>query len=101
LIVYGKSSYLVYRFGKEFIIHNREKNFRQGHTHIRSYNVCKTIIDNLIKRKLPKTRNYYLLRSHIRLSTDDKYSTKIETLIHTRKNKGTPGYRNINTGVKK
>ena len=43
--------------------------------------MAKTIIDNCIKKKTPKTSNLYLLTSHIRISTDEKYIKRIEELI--------------------
>ena len=35
--------------------------------------MSKTIINNCINKKTPKTNNLYLLESHIRISNDDKY----------------------------
>ena len=71
--VFERKEYIILRMKKGYIVYNQNKSFKEGHTHIRSYNVAKTIIDNCIKGKVPKTRNTYLLESHIRIMNDDKY----------------------------
>ena len=68
--------------------------FEIGHTHVKGFEMCKVIIDNVIKKRRPKTQNIYLLTSHIRISTDDKYKQIIEELIQAKKSKGKQVYRN-------
>ena len=68
--------------------------FSKHQSHIRTYGMAKTIIDNCIKKKTPKTSNLYLLTSHIRISTDEKYIKRIEELIEAKKNKDKIKYIN-------
>ena len=76
------------------LLYNTKKNFKNGHTHIQSFDMAKTIIDNCIKKKTPKTSNLYLLTSHIRISTDEKYIKRIEELIEAKKSKDKIKYIN-------
>jgi len=68
--------------------------FEKAHTHIRSKMIAKTIKNNVLHDRFPKTRNEYLLTSHIRVSSNENYIKKIEQLINTRKNKGAQKYVN-------
>ena len=43
-----------------YIIHNTNLPFEKAHTHLNSYKMAKTIIDNCLKKKRPKTNNLYL-----------------------------------------
>lgn len=97
MIVYSINQFNVYNQGKEYIIHNTDYQFKLAHTHIRQLRVCKQIIKNVIKNKIPKTRNTYLLRSHIRISDKKDYIEQLERIIdkHKRKQK----YFNVNKGV--
>ena len=54
----------------------------------------KTIIDNVLRHKKPKTKNLYLLHSHKRLSDDPRYIRFIDDIIASKKNKDKRGYRN-------
>lgn len=96
--VYEKSHYIILRVksGKKigYIAYNTKKEWEEGHTHLESFNMAKTIIDNVIKHKRPKTKNLYLLHSHVRLSDDLAYVKFIDEIINAKKNKDKRGYRN-------
>ena len=49
--------------------------------------MCKVVIDNLIKKKIPRTDNIYILTSHIRVSNDKEYIKEIEQMIRKKKSK--------------
>ena len=70
------------------------EEWEEGHTHLESFNMAKTIIDNVIKHKKPKTKNLYLLQSHIRLTDDPSYVKFINELVDAKKNKRKTSYRN-------
>lgn len=97
--IYSRKEYIILQVKKGYIIYNQKKSFKTGHTHIRSYNVAKTIIDNCINRKRPKTNNIYLLESHIRISNNEKYINDIKELINSKRNKTKDKY--VNEKVKK
>lgn len=96
--VYEKEHFIILKVksGKKigYIAYNTKKEWEEGHTHLDSFNMAKTIIDNVLKRKKPKTKNLYLLNSHIRLSDSPAYDRFINDIINARKNKKKQGYRN-------
>lgn len=89
LKVYEKNEYVILRVngGKDvgFIVYNTRKDWEGGHTHLTSFDMARTIISNVIKKRKPKTNNIYLIRSHIRVSNDKVYRSYLEELILARK----------------
>lgn len=65
---------------KKYLSNKKAKRlaFQQSHTHIKNKDIAYTIRNNVINKKLPKTNDYYLLYSHIRLSTDNEYIKKVK-----------------------
>ena len=102
--VYEKEHYIVLKVksGKKtgYIAYNTRKKWEEGHTHLESFNMAKTIIDNVIKHKKPKTKNLYLLQSHIRLTDNPSYVKFINEVIDSKKNKRKSGYHNERYFVK-
>lgn len=96
--VYEKEHFIILKVksGKKigYIAYNTKKEWEEGHTHLESFNMAKTIIDNVIKHKKPKTKNVYLLYSHIRLSDDISYINFIHSIIYAKKNKTRQVYIN-------
>ena len=102
--VYEKEHYIILKVksGKKigYIAYNTRKEWEEGHTHLESFNMAKTIIDNVIKHKKPKTKNLYLLQSHIRLTDDPSYVKFINELIDAKKNRRKINYHNERYFVK-
>ena len=96
--VYEKEEFIILKVhsGKKvgYIAYNTKKEWKDGHTHLDSFDMAKTIISNIIKFKKPKTSNIYLLKSHIRLSNDPEYTKYIEEIIDAKKSKCKQSYRN-------
>lgn len=99
--VYSRKEYIILAVKKGYIICNTTMPFDKSHTHLRSFSMAKTIIDNCIMKKTPKTNNLYLLESHIRISNDAKYIRMIEELIEVKESKDKLKYRNKNINSKK
>lgn len=85
--IYERKEYIILKVKRGYIVYNTKKPFENGHTHLHSFEMSKTIIDNLIKKKRPKTKNIYLLQSHIRVTNDSKYKQILEELIEAKKDK--------------
>ena len=64
------------------------------HTHIRSKNFCKKLIDYVVDKKVPTRVSNYVLESCIRLSTSENYTKKLTELLEVRKNKTRQFYYN-------
>lgn len=99
--VYSRKEYIILAVKKGYVVYNTSKEFEMGHSHIYGFDVAKTVIDNCIRKKMPKTRNLYLLSSHVRISNDDKYIRLVEELIEVKKSKDKLKYRNKNINSKK
>lgn len=80
-VIYRKKNYNIYRVGNGFIVHNTDKPFKSGHTHISNYNAAKTIINFSYHKSIPNHLSKYLLQSIIRISTDEKYINRIQDLL--------------------
>jgi len=100
-VIYRKGNFLILEVHdgnrKGFIIYNTKKPFKDGHTHLKSLDMAKVIINNVMNNKIPKSHNEYIITSHIRVATDKKYISSLEQLIETRKQKGKQDYRNSNS----
>lgn len=87
-----------------WIVINQEKAIAQGwenaHTHLKSKKMALTIKRNVETGKMPRTRNPYLLTSHVRVSRSKRYQNKILELIETRARKSKKKYININKGAR-
>lgn len=58
------------------------------HTHLQNLNAAKNAVKYVVNKKIPKKTSNYYLTCLIRLSNDDEYINKIQSLIDVRKNKG-------------
>mgnify|MGYP003293060795 CR=1 FL=1 len=83
--IYEKCGYIILKVKKGYIVYNTSKPFSQGHTHLRSFSMAKTLIDNCIKHKKPKSFNLYIITSHIRVANDEKYIKFLKELLKIKK----------------
>ena len=58
------------------------------HTHMKSRRLAKTVIHNVCYGKIPLNSRDYTLISMYRLSDNEKYRSKIQEILETRKQKG-------------
>ena len=85
--IYEREGYIILRVKRGYILYNTKKNFKNGHTHIQSFDMAKTIIDNNIRKKRPKTNSIYLIESHIRVTNDSKYKKMLEELLASKEDR--------------
>ena len=85
--IYEREGYIILRVKRGYIVYNTKKNFKNGHTHIQSFDMAKTIIDNNIRKKRPKTNSIYLRESHIRVTNDSKYKKMLEELLASKEDR--------------
>lgn len=87
--VYEKNEYIILEVKSKgrtgYIVQNTKKPFSEGHSHLKSFNMAKVLISNVMGEKKPKTSNIYLLESHIRISDNEKYIANIKHLIEVKK----------------
>lgn len=85
--IYERREYIILRVKKGYVVYNTKKRFENGHTHLQSFEMSKTIIDNCIKKKRPKTNSLYLLESHIRVTNDSKYKKILEEILDSKQDR--------------
>lgn len=85
--IYEREGYIILKVKRGYIVYNTKKNFKNGHTHIQSFDMAKTIIDNNIRKKRPKTNSIYLIESHIRVTNDSKYKKILEELLASKEDR--------------
>ena len=85
--IYEREGYIILRVKRGYIVYNTKKNFKNGHTNIKSFDIAKTIIDNNIRKKRPKTNSIYLIESHIRVTNDSKYKKMLEELLASKEDR--------------
>lgn len=98
--VYSKDGYVIFKVRHGFIVHNTEKDFEDGHTHLKNFKASKGAISYVRQKKIPTRSSIYYLTSLERLSTDHQYKDRIRQLIEARKKRDKPSYINVNKGAK-
>lgn len=86
--VYQEGSYKIYRAGHNYIVHNAQYDFKEKHSHVHNFQLAKKLIHCVNHRIIPRSFNFYLLTSLTRISDDEDYIAKVESLIAVRKQKG-------------
>lgn len=84
VMIYKKKQFKVYAECKsdEVIIHNSNKPFDKGHTHIRNFKTAKYLIDLSIHKSIPNHPIRYFITSLIRLTDDKVYKEALIRELH-------------------
>lgn len=89
-LVYAEREYNIYlqygKQGKGYIVHNTEKSFMDGHSHINNFNTAKYIVKLCKNKRIPYHLSKYLLISLYRVSNDNEYREKINILLVNKTN---------------
>ncbi len=85
--IYTKKNFAIIDMDEGYIVINKDKEFKQGHTHITNFNTAKYLIDMVLYSRMPYHLPIYLLISLQRLSTDEHYRDKIGELIKNKRSK--------------
>ena len=97
-VIYRKHEFIIIEVHdgnrKGFIVYNTRKPFKEGHAHLKSLDMAKVLINNVINKKIPKSHNEYIITSHIRVAKDEKYIRQLTELMETRKHKTKQDYYN-------
>lgn len=99
---YEDSQFIIFSCGDDYVLMNKRKKFKDGHTHIHNFSTAKWLVDLYRHRRIPrKLKNNYLLTSLTRISDDPVYTEKIKSLMEIRKRKAKPYYINVQKGKQK
>lgn len=90
--IYKKDEFIIIPFFKgrkqEFMVVNTKKEFKNGHTHLKSFKMAKYLISLARCQKINSGLRPYLLTSLTRISTDHEYIQKLEELLAVKRSKG-------------
>lgn len=85
--IFRRGEFVILKVGNEYIVVNRNKVFREGHTHIKSFGTAEYVINMARYRRLPRHLSPYLLTSLVRITDDAEYAEKIRGLISAKREK--------------
>lgn len=79
--IFQRKEYSIYRVRDGYIVHNTNKEFKRGHTHVRSFNKAKSIVDLCVRKKLPDTPRAWEIESLMRITNNNTYRNKLRDLL--------------------
>lgn len=79
--IFQRKEYSIYKVGDGYIVHNTNKEFRIGHTHVRSFSKAKSIVDLCVRKKLPNTPREWEIESLMRITNNNTYRNKLRDLL--------------------
>lgn len=82
----AKAKLKIKRMGTDYIVYD-PRDFDNYHTHCCYLGTARHIRDNVMRNKIPKSRNIKTLLSHIRVSRDDDYIKQINLILDNIANK--------------
>ena len=87
-IIYNKGEFVIFSVHNGYIVYNTEKDFKEGHTHLRNFKSAKSAIYFVGNKRAPHKTSIYYLTSLVRIANDVHYKSKVQDLIDTRIQKG-------------
>lgn len=90
--IYHKEEYIIITARRGYVVINTKKekkykDFKDCHTHIRSFEQAKGLIYLARTNKLPYDLKPYFLVSLLRISDDPNYTAKVQELLDTKTSK--------------
>lgn len=79
--IFQRKEYSIYKVKQGYVVHNTNKEFSKGHTHVRSFNKAKSIVDLCVRKKLPNTPREWEIESLIRVTNNNTYRNKLRDLL--------------------
>nr|WP_106781894.1 hypothetical protein [Lysinibacillus timonensis] len=90
--IFKKDEFIITPFYKgrkqEFMVVNTKKEFKNGHTHLKSFKMAKYLINLARYKKINSGLRPYLLTSLTRISNDLEYINKLEEVLAIKRSKG-------------
>lgn len=75
--IYRRKQFKIYETLGGYIVHNSDKPFDYGHTHIKRFDTAKYLVHLSLHKIVPKRLSDYLMISLVRLSDDFEYTNKL------------------------
>lgn len=75
--IFQRKEYSIYRCSDGFVVHNTNKKFENGHTHVNNFYKAKILVIMAIKREIDDKLSKRDIESLIRLTNDNRYRNKL------------------------
>lgn len=85
--IYERGKFIILEGTDHYVVINKHKEFRNGHTHITNYNTALWLIKLSEHKSLPHHISPYLLESLIRINEDETYVRHLQELQQAKKSK--------------
>ena len=79
--IFQRKEYSIYKASDAYIIHNTNGEFKNHHTHVRTFSKAKSLVDLCIRKKLPNTPRAWEIESLMRLTRNNAYYNKLRDLL--------------------
>ena len=78
--VYERKQFIILDGISHYIVINKNKQFKVGHTHVTNYKTALWLIKLSEHKSIPHDISLYLLESLIRINSDEEYLRKLKEL---------------------
>lgn len=92
--IYEHGKFIILEGIDHYIVVNKTKQFKNGHTHINNYKTALWLIKLSEHQSIPYDIPLYLLESLIRINSDEKYLDKLRGLQKSKLSKSKSYYYN-------
>ena len=92
--IYERGKFIILEGTDHYIVINKTKEFKEGHTHITNYNTAVWLIKLSEHKSIPHNISLYLLESLIRINSDTEYIRKLKELQASKLSKTKSYYYN-------
>ena len=84
--IFQRKEYSIYRCSDGFVIHNTNKEFENGHTHVNNFYKAKILVIMAIKREIDSKLTKHDIESLMRITNDNRYRNQLRDLLKKNKN---------------
>ena len=77
--LFSKKNFVVLQSKNGYIVYNKNKLWENGHTHVTSLKICRTLINLVLNQKIPNSNDIWLYESILRITSNSQkeYKRKI------------------------
>ena len=84
--IFQRKEYSIYRCDYGYVIHNTNKKFENGHTHVNNFYKAKILVIMAIKREIDSKLTKHDIESLMRITNDNRYRNQLRDLLKKNKN---------------
>ena len=85
--IFQRKEYSIYQAGDGYVVHNTNKRFENGHTHVSNFYKAKILVILAIKRQIDDKLTKHDIESLIRLTNDNRYRNQLINKLEENRSK--------------